>query len=215
MTIIVTNPIVRPHRTTRHTGGHSGGHARAPKPHHTPAPHHVRAPKPPHAPKPSHLKGVHHDVGGSSAIASAATPAQSAGLEASLLAQQNADAQAANHAAAGTSAQNLAGSGTPYTGAYGPDGRPTGKPPGKGINIGRIPVATLKPTPATTRHTAGGSNAGRTHAPPRTHTLRGTGAHKVTAPLQLTDAGLRGHDSHVTAPQALSPIAPVTVRRPH
>lgn len=74
-----------------------------------------------------------------------------------------------------------------------------------GITIGQIPIG-----PAPRAGGGGGGRSGggtaRPPAPPRPP--------KVTAPLQLTDSGLQGHDSRVSGPGTLSPIAPVTTRRP-
>jgi hypothetical protein len=201
MSITVTVPIVsKPHRS-RHAGGHSGGHAHsAPKPH-APRVVHVRAPHAPHAPK------------GITAEERAQGTADNADLAASL-----------GGGYPGTGATLPAGA-TPYTGPYNAQGLPDPHTPGtikiKHIPIGPAPhgygigtsrggggAAPAPPPPPPPAPPPPPPHPPAKHAPPATH------ARKITAPLQLTDSGLLGHDSHISSPPALAALAPIVRRRP-
>jgi hypothetical protein len=200
--ITVNSPIVsRP--PTRHTGGNSGGHARAaPKPK-APKVVHVKAPKPPAAP---------HASGGSSSTRAAQPFVPTSNTSGIPLGTQSTDAdlnhlgsgnqtvfeieQEANQAMQRQNVLNAIAAGASVS---------AGQAAQFGIHIGTIPIGPA-PRPIHNTFGSGGGGTARPPAPPRPP--------KVTAPLQLTDSGLQGHDSHVTGPGTLSPISPVTTRRP-
>jgi hypothetical protein len=211
--IAVTNPIVVKPKAVRHVS--STPHVSAPK-----APSAPRAPKPPAVTHARTQKGI-------SASEISQGTADNANLQAAL-----------GGGYYGTAAQGTAGN--TWQGAYDQYGMPAGPGSGnagdpvggdlslnpsggKGIKIGPIPhgpsvtyfTAKQKSVYAKTGSLAqalaagpGGSGTGSSTVPPPPTTP------KVTAPLQLSDSGLQGHDSHVARAPALSAIAPVTVRHP-
>jgi hypothetical protein len=201
--ITVTTPIVsRP--PTRHSGGHSGGHAHAaPKPK-APKVVHIKAPKPPHAPHPAHTSssGATNGAGFVATSNTSGIPLGTVATDAQLnsLGDGHETAfqieQDANQAMQRQNVLNAIASGAQVSDAQARQ---------FGITIGRIPIG---PAPKPIHNTFGSSGGGtaRPPAPPRPP--------KVTAPLQLTDSGLQGHDSHVSGPGTLANIPPVTTRRP-
>jgi hypothetical protein len=195
MSITVTVPIVTKPPRSRHAGGHSAGHAHSVAKPHAPKVPHVRAPRKPAAPRVSHARASVHGI----------TTAE----RAQGTIDNNNLAAALNGGYYGTGATLPAGA-TPYTGPYNAQGLPAPNTPGtikiKHIPIGPAPHGYVTVPKSTHRTSAGRAPAA--HKPPATH------ARKITAPLQLTDSGLLGHDSHISSPPALAALAPIVRRRP-
>jgi hypothetical protein len=222
MGIQVTNPVTARPKKPRHVSAVP----HAPRPKVT----HVRAPKPPHAPRVTHAR-----IGKKMNL----SPAEIATGQ-----QDNAnEAAALGGGYAGTAAQvTNPGGGTPWKGAYDKYGMPTGTGSGRtGLRVVDHHFASLAAYTKSIQGTmekqgaAGGityftahqrSVYASTHSlsaaiaagPAGTHTATPhvpvVHAAKVTAPLQLSDSGLLGHDSHTFNPPALTAVAPVTTRHP-
>lgn len=237
MPIQVTQPILKPAKPTRHTGGHSGGHAHsvaAPK---APRPAHVKAPKVSHHRGATHARGsvAAAPAGSSDALKLQTTEAYYASVTPQVTVQPSQaqiDAQPGKLA----SAENLFETGSaPAAGGanYAPAGQtpyamaqaanqaeqhqnlvdamaqgytPTAEQ-AKQFHVAAPAAVHIKaPHVTAARHARSGGSTGGTPA-----------AHhrKVTAPLQLSESGLLGHDSHISAPTPLGAIPPVVRRRPH
>lgn len=221
MAIQVTNPIVARPKKPRHVS--TVPHAPRPKV------THVRATKAPHAPRVTHARSNKMNL----------SPAQVATGQ-----QDNAnEAAALGGGYAGTAAQvTNPGGGTPWTGAYDAYGLPTGAGSGRtGLRVVDKHFASLadymksiqgtmqkqgaaggityftahqKSVYASTHSLAAAIAAGPGSSSTATPHVPAVHAAKATAPLQLSDSGLLGHDSHVFNPPALTAVAPVTTRHP-
>jgi hypothetical protein len=237
MPITVTVPIVAPPTASRHAGGNSAGHAHSVAKPKAPRAVHIKAPPKPKAPTVAHLTtkapripkgatviaGTNEGLG--TAVPSGGVTPMPTGLtvaqQGNFLSSGNpnmsayAMAQAANQ---GVQKQNLmaaiAGGAVVDNATRRRFGLPTlGKPtapltgPGAAAGLAMFNQQVKAATPpAAIRHARA--------AAVTTHTTA-TLPPKVTAPLQLTDSGLLGHDSHVFHPPTLTAVAPIVRRRPH
>lgn len=211
MPITVTTPIITKPRKTKHvtstpsTSKQHVGHARSGS---TRAPgSHIRAPKAPHAPRAhhasTHTHGTYHGAHDQKPYAPVIpvitiadmTATEQANLDAmhATGSSQDITGALAGLAAAGTGASS---SSTHHSGSTRVHTGGTGRTRGSGGHV----------------HT--GHSGGHVHHSPPAH-VKPPKPPKVTAPLQLTDAGLLGHDSHVTSTATLANIAPTVRRRPH
>ncbi len=215
---IVNHPITPKPPKSKHTGGNSGGHVKVSVAKVARPKGHLRAAAKPKAPKKAHAasKAKVKTAASTYAVAEAAAE-KSDGLDITGIVGSTVDVN-----------QNTDGTMGVYTGpsiyaieqannqAMQKQNLVAAIASGANVSSAQkrqfhIPVAQLAKTPKTTKsRTAVSASKTATPKAPAAPKVK-----KIAAPLALTDSGLQGHDSHISHPQTLTPVPPVTNRRNH